>query len=285
MSEHGYLLADNPRNRAFERAIQAQIEPGQVVCDLGCGTGILGFMALRAGAGRVIGIEQDRVIDEARQLAAANMWSERTVYLQGRSDELSPPEPADWIVVEWLSSLGADEWPPWILADALQRYLKPGGRIIPAAVQHYLVPVCAPETWTAALGHASGTRYGVDWRPLLDSASKRLYAFDIPAESALDTPRCWLDVSLSDAERLRSLNPFEGGPLAFTVQRDGDCHGLAGWFAADLGSGITLTNAPEAAPTHWRQTFLPLAETAERQKGRHPDGPRGQTLGGKQQPS
>jgi hypothetical protein len=35
-------------------------------------------------------------------------------------------------------------------------------------------------------------------------------------------------------------------------------NGLAAWFSCELAEGICLTNAPDAAETHWGQLLLPL---------------------------
>ena len=57
LGEHRGYLADVARLRAFERAIQLAVSPGDSVLDLGSGTGVLGLFALRAGARHVYAVD------------------------------------------------------------------------------------------------------------------------------------------------------------------------------------------------------------------------------------
>ena len=50
LAEHVDMLEDRVRCRAYAIAIRKAVRPGAVVLDLGCGTGILGLLALKAGA-------------------------------------------------------------------------------------------------------------------------------------------------------------------------------------------------------------------------------------------
>ncbi|MBI2364599.1 MAG: hypothetical protein HYV01_06280 [Deltaproteobacteria bacterium] len=47
VDEHRQYLADDARISAYRRAIQEVVHPGDVVLDLGAGTGILGLLGAR----------------------------------------------------------------------------------------------------------------------------------------------------------------------------------------------------------------------------------------------
>src|SRR5215218_4397247 len=47
---HLSMLHDAARMDSFRRAIDASVQPGDVVVDIGCGSGVLSFMACEAGA-------------------------------------------------------------------------------------------------------------------------------------------------------------------------------------------------------------------------------------------
>jgi predicted RNA methylase len=52
------MLNDTGRNQFYKQALD-RAAPGQVVCDIGAGTGFLSVLALQAGASHVIAVERD----------------------------------------------------------------------------------------------------------------------------------------------------------------------------------------------------------------------------------
>ena len=60
---HADMVFDKSRVAAYRDAINETVKPGDVVADLGSGTGLLSFLCLQAGAARVHAIERSDVID------------------------------------------------------------------------------------------------------------------------------------------------------------------------------------------------------------------------------
>ena len=70
-------MADEERSRAFYLAILEVVKPGDVVVDVGTGTGLLALMAAKAGAKKVVAIEADPFVAEvARQNVEVNGYSD-----------------------------------------------------------------------------------------------------------------------------------------------------------------------------------------------------------------
>ena len=69
---HRTMICDRVRTEAFRRAIDSVVRPGDVVLDVGAGSGILSVLAARAGAARVYAVERTSAAVLAQELAAAN---------------------------------------------------------------------------------------------------------------------------------------------------------------------------------------------------------------------
>src|SRR3546814_9983036 len=72
LAEHEEMLSDSVRVDAYHRAISRNVGPGDVVLDLGTGTGLLAFLASRAGARTVYAVEHSDFIEVAREIARLN---------------------------------------------------------------------------------------------------------------------------------------------------------------------------------------------------------------------
>ena len=131
---HRTMICDRVRTDAFRRAIDAVVRPGDVVLDVGAGTGILSLFAARAGAARVYAVEQTTVAVLAQELAAANGVADIVHVIQGDIMDVELPEHVDVIVSEWLGGFGIDEGMLVPVITARDRWLKPGGTMIPRSV-------------------------------------------------------------------------------------------------------------------------------------------------------
>ena len=131
---HRTMICDRVRTEGFRRAIDAVVRPGDVVLDVGAGSGILSMFAARAGAARVYAVERTTVAVLAQELAAANGLGEIIEVIHGDVLDVELPEPVDVIVSEWLGGFGIDEGMLAPVIAARDRWLKPGGAMIPQSV-------------------------------------------------------------------------------------------------------------------------------------------------------
>ena len=131
---HRTMICDRVRTGAFRRAIDSVVRPGDIVLDVGAGSGILSVFAARAGAARVYAVERTSAAVLAQELAAANGVAEIVQVIHGDVMDIEPPERVDVIVSEWLGGFGIDEGMLVPVIAARDRWLKPGGVMIPRLV-------------------------------------------------------------------------------------------------------------------------------------------------------
>src|SRR2546427_10150845 len=91
LRDFGAMIADAGRFGAYAKAIAAGVRPGDTVAEIGCGPGVFSLLACRAGARRGFAIELDDSIHFAKQLAAANGFTDPIEFFQrdSRKTELS----------------------------------------------------------------------------------------------------------------------------------------------------------------------------------------------------
>ena len=131
---HRTMIRDRVRTEAFRRAIDSVVRPGDIVLDVGAGSGILSVFAARAGAASVYAVERTSVAVLAHELAAANGVAEIVHVIHGDVMDIELPGHVDVIVSEWLGGFGIDEGMLAPVIAARDRWLKPGGVMIPHSV-------------------------------------------------------------------------------------------------------------------------------------------------------
>lgn len=246
---YGRMLADPVRREAYCRALEAAVRPGSVVIDLGTGTGFFAVLAARLGARRVIGIEPSDSIRVARQSARENGVADRVELVQDLSTRVSLDERADVIVFDLRGVLPPFQQVAASIADARERLLAPGGVLIPLRDTLLAAPVEAEDAWESNAGpaRAHGVSLDAARRAALNLWTRGI--FD-PAQ-LLASPRAWGEM---DYRTLAA--PDVGGTVEWTVERAATAHGLAVWFQADLGHGVTFHSGP-GNTTIYQTAFWP----------------------------
>src|SRR5262249_7610926 len=244
---HRRLVGDFRRMDAFERAIRRLVRPGDVVLDLGTGTGILAMLCARAGAARVHAVESMPISAPARRLRARNGLADRVVIHEADITRMDPVEPVDLVVSDFLGCFLVDDG-MMAAAVAAGRWLADGGHFCPAEVRLRCAPVAVlrfdpVDAWADRF-------YGLDLAPAWTQAVATDHRTELPPEALLAAP-----ATLGTYRPPSVEQPF-AATLAFAIERPGRLAGVAGWFEADLAPGVTLTNAPGTG-THWGQFLFP----------------------------
>ena len=248
-AEQATMLLDRVRVDAYARAIAATVRPGDVVVDLGTGSGVLAMLAARAGARRVYAVERTGAIALARALIAHNRLADVVVPVRADVEGLDDLPDAPRVIVAELLGHFAPAEDVHRLYRLARRWARPDAVTIPASYQ--LVFAAARPAALARELAAVADVAGLDLAPLADRLRHRpSYARLAPAE-LLGPEVCGADHDASAPTPTRFT-------AAVPIASAGPVTAIAVSFLATLAPGVTLTTAVDAAPTHWLQTVLPL---------------------------
>ena len=140
LRHHLEMLNDTIRCHAYRDAL-ANVVKDKIVLDVGCGTGLLSYFAARAGAKQVFAVDMN-LPPGVEQVAAENGMASKITFIRGKvQDIILPIDFVDVIVSEWMGGLlFMENMLPAVLI-ARDRWLKPGGIILPDKAQLYLMPL------------------------------------------------------------------------------------------------------------------------------------------------
>jgi 2-polyprenyl-3-methyl-5-hydroxy-6-metoxy-1,4-benzoquinol methylase len=184
-STHSYVAQLNDRvlMEKLLAAVQEIVRPGDIVIDVGAGVGLLSIAAARAGAQHVYAIETSDLGDVARDTIAANGLSHCITVLP----EIPAPSVlaglADVLICQAAVQQPLSAGNYAVLQEAQAQLLKPYGRILPAAVNVFGLPVTLPThlldmyTFTPHVVENWQSWYGIDLSSYITASSQSSHLF------------------------------------------------------------------------------------------------------------
>ncbi|KAG1361217.1 Protein arginine methyltransferase 6 [Cocos nucifera] len=300
---HEEMIKDRVRTDTYRAAIMRHQHfiAGKVVMDVGCGTGILSIFCAQAGARRVYAVEASEIAVQASEVVKENDLSDKVIVLHGRVEDVDIEEKVDVIISEWMGYMLLYESMLASVIFARDKWLKPGGLILPSHATLYMAPVTDGERYRNSIDFWRDV-YGIDMSAMLPLAKQCEFeepvVDTISGENVLTWPfavKC-VDCYTVTAQELESITT----KYRFTSMMQAPLHGFAFWFDVEFsgppmlqlnnhlhfplansssefyahGSShrkkrvksdevIVLSTAPEDAPTHWQQTMLYFYEPIE----------------------
>ena len=268
--EHARMLHDTRRTSDYVAAVMAAVRPGDVVLDLGTGSGVLAVAAARAGARRVYAVEATDIAEVADRVFAANGVQERVTLIPGWSRQVELPEPADVLVAEVIGSEPLAEEILETTLDARRRLLKRKARLVPNALTLLVRPLRIPDA--EARLHVIERRdverwrrlHGIDLRPLHEAASP------VPAYASVDgeTVATWSAVGPPVVLAAVDLTAFEEVEIRasadLAVAAETTVNAVAMTFRADLHGSVAHTLDPWRWPaSSWATSVWVLPEPVQ----------------------
>lgn len=267
----GNMLQDHVRTGCYQKAFLSNSVDfrDKVVLDVGTGTGILAFFAMQAGAKRVYAVEASDSAEMAQALAAANGYKDTVIIVKGKIEEITLPEKVDIIISEPIGFLLVHERMLESYAVARQRFLKPGGLMMPTTGSIMLAPITDEALYKEQLNKiafwSNNNFYGIDLTPALGGAQSEYFCQPVvgyfPAASIISPHRTChtIDFSVVRPEELHNFTIA----FSFKIDQTAIMHGLGGWFDINfLGTTehVILSTAPDCPGTHWYQCRLLLKD-------------------------
>ncbi|XP_030368490.1 histone-arginine methyltransferase CARM1-like isoform X2 [Strigops habroptila] len=262
LSQQQNMMQDFVRTATYHRAIlQNDVDfVDKVVLDVGCGSGILSFFAVQAGARKVYAVEASAVAKHAELLVRSNNLSDKIIVLSGKIEEISLPENVDVVISEPMGYMLFNER---MLESYLhsKKWLKTRGMMFPTFGDIHLAPFSDEQLYMEHFSRANfwyqECFYGVNLSSLRTAAVDEYFrqpivdTFDtriLMAQTVKYTVN-FLEAVEEDLHRVEI-------PFVFQMTQSGLIHGLAFWFdVAFVGSLVTvwLSTAPTEPLTHWYQ--------------------------------
>ncbi|KDP40554.1 hypothetical protein JCGZ_24553 [Jatropha curcas] len=298
---HREMISDKVRMDAYRQAIlkNPSLFTGSVVMDVGCGTGILSLFAAQGGASRVIAVEaSEKMAAVATQVAKDNgLWrsnegNDRCTGLievvQGMVEDLDKfaqiePHSVDVLLSEWMGYCLLYESMLSSVLFARDKWLKPGGAILPDTATIY------------AAGFGIGGTSLPFWKDVygfnMSSIGKELVkdAAQFPIVDVVDDCNLVTNAAILRTFDLATMNPEEvdftasielepkyslASNTSETTSKATWCYGVVLWFDTGFTSRFcketpaVLSTSPYTPKTHWFQTILTFREPIAMTQGK-----------------
>jgi type I protein arginine methyltransferase len=272
---HESMLKDTIRTDAYRDFIydNKQLFQDKVVLDVGCGTGILSMFCAKAGARKVIAVDNSDIIDKARQIVFENGLQNSITCLRGKIEEVTlPVAKVDIIVSEWMGYCLLYESMLDSVIHARDKYLATDGLMVPSHAVLRIAPLADSELVASHVDFWKDV-YGFRMTGMLENVYDEALIRSVePGEIAAENA-AFLELDLHQA-KTTDLTFCEKFKLTMEDQIE-ELHGFVIWFdiyfmasrldvpdtsaevekAAKHGV-VAFSTGPKAVQTHWQQGAL-----------------------------
>ncbi|XP_032918021.1 protein arginine N-methyltransferase 3 isoform X1 [Catharus ustulatus] len=273
---HEEMLKDKVRTESYRDFIyqNPHIFKDKVVLDVGCGTGILSMFAAKAGAKKVIGVDQSEIIYQAMDIIRLNKLEKIITLVKGRIEEVHLPlEKVDVIISEWMGYFLLFESMLDSVIYAKDKYLAEGGSVYPDLCTISLVAVGDMNKHTDKLLFWEDV-YGFDMSCMKKAVIPEAVVEVLDPSTLISTASVikHIDCNSASSPDLEFSSDFT---LSITMSTQ--CTAIAGYFDVffekNCNNKVLFSTGPQCTKTHWKQTIFLLekpipVEAGEALRGR-----------------
>lgn len=262
LEEHLTYVSDINRLDKYQKAIEKTLMLGDRVVDLGAGSGILGLMCLKAGAGHVVAIDSTNMLNVAQKTLSKAGYSKQCTFLNCTSLHTETSMSADLIICDQVGYFGFDAGITVFLRDAKQRLLKEGGCLIPSKICLHMAAAESEAQYKIASGWGS-SEVPLEFHWIREHGINSKYPVNFNTENIIST-----NAMLGEINLTQNNHDFYLWEAELEISRDGLLHGLLGWFDCTLAPDIHMTNSPlDPMAINRPQAFFPISEAIQVRAG------------------
>ncbi|KAI5797738.1 S-adenosyl-L-methionine-dependent methyltransferase [Geopyxis carbonaria] len=273
---HEIMLKDTVRTDAYRDFVYGNkhLFKDKVVLDVGCGTGVLSMFCAKAGAKKVISVDNSDIIDKCRANVFENKLDGVITCLRGKIEEVVlSVKQVDIIISEWMGYCLLYEAMLDSVLFARDRYLAPDGLMVPSECKILLSAVYDPEYMNDNINFWNHV-YGFSMTAMKEKIKDDVDIIHLPADSLASEPVafCHLPLHTVKVSDLKFTKPFELTIKQDIESLDGFLIHFDNFFATsrdqvipedakaetwqDTKGGVAFTTGPRGKVTHWRQGLL-----------------------------
>jgi len=272
-SIHYEMLSDQTRTSSYRSALinNPSRLSNSLVLDIGCGTGILSMFAAQGGAKHVVGVDCSEILYQAMDIVRENSMEGKVTLVKGRLEETKLPyDKFDIIVSEWMGYFLLFEGMLDSVLAARDKYLAPGGMVLPNRCSIHLAAVSDVERYDSLVGFWSdvyGFKMSCMRTPIMEEASVEV----VSGEKIISNSVTVLDL---DINKCSVADTEFTSDFVFEINQDCELTAVLGYFDTffELDHPVMFSTGPHSKPTHWKQTVFYLTEKVAVVKGQSVQG-------------
>ncbi|KAJ7344570.1 hypothetical protein JRQ81_000520 [Phrynocephalus forsythii] len=267
---HEEMIKDKVRTQSYRDFIyqNPHIFRDKIVLDVGCGTGILSMFAAKAGAKKVIGVDQSEIIYQAMDIIRLNGLEDTISLIKGRIEDVDlTVEKVDVIISEWMGYFLLFESMLDSVIFARDKYLEKGGSVYPDICTISLLALSDLKK------HADRFTFWDDVYGFSMSCMKKAVipeaVVEILDSSTLISEACVIkriDCHVVSVPELQWSSDF-----ILKVMKTSMCTAIAGYFdiyfEKNCNKHVMFSTGPCCTKTHWKQTTFFLENPISVEEG------------------
>ncbi|XP_057197681.1 protein arginine N-methyltransferase 3 [Triplophysa rosa] len=260
-SIHEEMLKDRVRTESYRDFMYNNMDvfKDKVVLDVGCGTGILSMFAAKAGARKVIAVDQSEIIYQAIDIVRSNQLEDTITLIKGRIEEINlPVEKVDIIISEWMGYFLLFESMLDSVIYARDRYLAPNGLVFPDRCNISLAAVGDVQKHNDRVAFWDDV-YGFQMTCMKKAVVPEAVVEVLKPETVISEPAVIKTIdccTVTESELEFSVD------FALKITLDTFCTAIVGYFDIFFDvrcrNKVEFSTSPNCPKTHWKQTAFIL---------------------------